>query len=252
MKKIFLALIAGLISAGCSGSFDTANMGPDDRLKHAQQLYNDEDYQEAVGEFQNIILQFPGNAVVDDAQYYLGLTRFKRSEFILSAFEFSKLIKNMPASEFVSDAQYMLAESYYELSPSFNLDQTYTKKAIEEYQAFIDFFPANTRVPEAEQKINELNDKLAQKEFNNAVIYEKMEYYTAALMYYTNVVETYHDTRYAPRALYNKIQILINRERNSEAITEIDKFLQRYPDNTYAGELQKLKLSIENKLSASK
>jgi outer membrane protein assembly factor BamD len=251
MKKLFFIIIT-LVLAGCSGSLDTANLGPEERLKHAIELYNDEDYLEAVGEFQNIVLQYPGNAVVDDAQYYTGLTRYKRGEYILAAFEFSKLIKNMPASELIPDAQYMLAESYYQLSPRYSLDQTYTKKAIEEYQAFVDFFPANSRVTDAEKKINELNSKLAEKEYNNAVIYEKMEYYNAALIYYNNVVEIYHDTQYAPRALYNRIQILIKRDRNSEAVTEIDKFLQRYPDNLSTMELQALKSDIQNKLSAYK
>lgn len=251
MKKLII-LILPLIAAGCSSSIDTINLGPEERLKYAIELYNDEDYQEVVGEFQNIILQFPGNAVVDDAQYYLGMTRYNRGEYILAGFEFSKLIKNMPASEFVSDAQYMLAQSYYELSPNYTLDQTYTKKAIDEFQAYIDFFPANARVAEAEEKIQELNTKLARKEYNNAVIYEKMEYYTAALIYYNNVTENYHDTPYAPSALYNRIQLLVKRDRTQDAVADIEKFLQRYPQSSNAGELQDLKMNLENKLSASR
>ena len=69
------------------------------------------------------------------------MTRFQRGEYILAAFEFSKLMKNMPASEFVPISQFMISECYYELSPNYTLEQKYTKKAIEEYQAFIDFFP---------------------------------------------------------------------------------------------------------------
>jgi outer membrane protein assembly factor BamD len=217
MKKLLLLFIPFII-AGCSSSFDTTNLSPDERLKYAINLYNDEDYLEAITEFQNIVLQFPGNAVVDDAQYYLGMTRFQRSEYILAAFEFSKLIKTMPASEMVPDAQYMLAQSYYELSPVFSLDQSYTRKAIEEFQAFIDFFPANERVAEAEKKINQLNTKLAEKEFSNAVIYERMEYFNAALIYYNNVAEQYHDTHYAPTALYNRIKLLVQRNRTRDAV----------------------------------
>jgi outer membrane protein assembly factor BamD len=251
MKKLFLFLIPFII-AGCSSSFDTTNMSPADRLAYAQKLFNNEDYLEALTEFQNIMLQFPGDAVSDDAQYYLGLTRYERGEYILSAFEFSKLIKTMSASELVPDAQFMLAQSYYRLSPVYSLDQTYTRKAIEEFQAFIDFFPANEKVADAEKKITELNTKLAHKEFNNAEIYEKMEYWTAALLYYKNVSETYHDTRFAPEALYKRIKLLVKREKPKEAVSDIDRFLQRYPGNSYAGELQSLKLSLENKLSASK
>ena len=252
MKKIFALYFLLLIFFGCSASLDTTNLDSQERLDYAIKLFNDEDYELALTELQAIILQFPGNAVVDNAQYYLGMSRFKRGEYILGAFEFSKLIKNMTASEFVPQAQFMLAESYYQLSPNFSLDQKYTKKAIEEYQAFLDFFPANPNVPEAETKINELNNKLARKEYNNAIIYEKLEYYVAAMRYYDTVVEVYHDTQYAPMALYNKITLLSSRDKTRDALDEIAKFLQRYPNDQRAKELEGLKASLENQLSASK
>lgn len=252
MKKLSLFYFLLLIFFGCSSSIDTTNMGSDSRLDYAMKLYSEEDYEPAIAEFQAIILQFPGNAVVDNAQFYLAMCRFQRGEYILSAFEFSKLIKNMSVSEFVPQAQLMLAESYYELSPDFSLDQKYTKKAIEEYQAFLDFFPTNEKVSEAEGKIKELNTKLAEKEFNSAKIYEKLEFYTAAMRYYDNVVEVYHDTPFAPQALYNKINILTGRNKNQDAIEEIGKFLQRYPNDGRASELEGLKTSLENRLSASK
>jgi outer membrane protein assembly factor BamD len=252
MKNLFIIILFSVILWNCSSSVDTVNFSADEKLAYAISLYEEEDYEVAVNEFQAIVLQYPGNPVVDDAQYYLGMTRFQRSEYILAAYEFSKLVKNMPSSEFVSQGQFMLAECYYQLSPHFSLDQKYTKKAIEEFQAFIDFFPSNEKVAEAEKKISELNEKLAHKVFESAKIYEKLEYYTAAIDYYEDVVEIYHDTPYAPLAMYNKIKLLIDRDRNKEALTEISKFIQRYPDNVRVSELQDLKSSLENKLSASK
>lgn len=252
MKKLFGLIVFLLIFWGCSSSIDTTNFSAQERLDYALRLYNEEDYEQAVIEFQAIILQYPGSAIIDDAQFYLAMSRFQRRELILAAFEFSKLIKNTPASEFVPQAQFMLAESYYNLSPHYSLDQKYTKKAIEEYQAFIDFFPGNPNVPEAEKKIREMNTKLAQKDYSSAVIYEKLEYYTAAIKYYDNVVEVYHDTPFAPLALYNKINILKYRNRDSEVLSEIGKFLQRYPNDSRAKELENLKNTLEKKFSASK
>jgi outer membrane protein assembly factor BamD len=252
MKYLFSLIIVSFYFIGCSSTLDTINLGAEERLKYAVGLYNDEDYLEAVNEFQALILQYPGNVIADDAQYYLAMTRYKREEYVMAAFEFSKLIKNMPASEFVPESQYMLAECYYKLSPSYSLDQRYSKKAIEEYQAFIDFFPANAKVQEAEAKIDELNEKLAEKEYNSAYIYVKLEYYTAALIFYNSVIDTYHDTKYAPLAMYDKINLLADRGRNSEALAEIAKYVQRYPDNARIGELERLKNTLENKLSAAR
>ncbi len=251
MKKILFLIIVSIYFFGCSSSVNTVNMTPDERLNYAKSLYNDEDYLDALNEFQSLILQYPGNSIIDDAQYYLAMTRFKRGEYIMGAYEFSKLVKNMPASTYLADAQFMLAECYYELSPNYTLDQKYTKKAIEEFQAFIDFFPTNPKVTEAEKKISEMNDKLALKEYNSAGIYEKMDDYSASLIYYTDVIDTYHDTKYAPLAMYDKIKILLDRKRNDEALSEMSKFLDKYPNDSNADEIRKLKTSIENKLSAS-
>ena len=249
MRKYLIILGLGLLLIwSCSSTKEVSEMTSDERLQYAMDMYNDEDYVEAATEFEALLLQYPGSNIVDDAQYYLAMCKYNREEFILAAYEYSKLIKNMPASEFVANAQYMLAESYYELSPDYRLDQKYTVKAIEEYQAFIDFFPLNEHVAESEQKISELNDKLARKEYQVAFIYERMQYYTASLKYYESVVETYHDTKYAPMALYSKIMLLMDREREDEALTEMKRFIRLYPDDENFQEVNDMKNGLEAKL----
>ncbi len=253
MKYLFFVpVFFMLILAGCSSSVDTTNMTGENRLSYAIKLYNDEDYLEAINELQAILLQYPGSSISDDAQFYLAKSRFARKEYILAAFEFSKLIKNMPASEFVPESQFQLAECYYELSPNYNLDQKYTRKAIQEFQAFIDFFPTNEKVAEAEKKIADLNNKLAEKTFTIAKIYEKMDYLKAAVIYYDDVIETYHDTPYAPMAMYNKINVLVERKQDDEAVAEINKFIEKYPDDRNVEELKNLQVKLEHQLSSSR
>jgi outer membrane protein assembly factor BamD len=248
-KLIILLSSTAVLFWSCSSSVLVSEVNPEEHLKYAKKLYEEEDYQEAVKEFESILLQYAGSSLIDDAQYYIGLTRYQREEYIIAAYEFSKLIKNMPASSFVPDAQFMLAECYYGLSPNYNLDQVYTKKAIEEYQVFIDFFPLNERVNEAEEKINELNEKLARKNFTIAKIYEKMDYYTASMKYYDYVVETYHDTEYAPRALFSKIMLLMEREREDEALANMKKFMLLFPEDEEAEYIREIKESLEGKIS---
>lgn len=252
MQKIFFLVPILLIMWGCSASIDTSNMTSEERLAYSIRMYENEDYDEAITELQALILQYPGSAIIDDAQYYLAMCRFKREEYILAAFEFSKLIKNMAASEYLPESQFMLAECYYMLSPNVNLDQSYSKKAIEEYQAFIDFFPLNEKVLEAENKIKELYSKLAEKEFNAARIYEKMGYYTASLKYYDEVMELYHDTEYAPLALYYKIFLLEERNQNDKALDEAKKFIEKYPDHSNSSSVRSFINGLEKNISVSK
>ncbi|MEW6652647.1 MAG: outer membrane protein assembly factor BamD [Bacteroidota bacterium] len=242
-----LSLLA-LLLVNCGSAVDTSKYNVEEYYNYLMSLYNEEDYESAVPEFQNFLLQYSGSAYNDDAQYYLAMTYFKREQYLLSAYEFSKLIRNIPASPFVSESQYMLAECYYQLAPPYQLEQSYTKKAIEEFQAFIDFFPADKKAETASAKIKELNERLAEKEYQAAVIYEKMEYERAAIKYYSNVAEYYHDTQFAPQALYRKIQLEIKKGMNSEALSDAVVFLSRYPYDVNAKEIQE----IETRLSQNK
>ena len=244
MKKLLALVILSVALWGCSSSVNTTNMNADEHLNYAMKLFNDGDYLESINEYQSILLQFPGSAVVDQAQYYLAESHFKRGEYILAAYEYSRLIKDIPASKLVPQAQFMLAESYYQLSPNFQLDQRYTNKSIEEFQAFIDFFPTDPRVAEAEQKIKELNNKLAEKEFHTAEIYEKMENYEAAIFYYNIITDTYHDSQYASKAQFNKIRTLVQIKENKTALKEIASFLLRYPADGNVAAVKKLQESL--------
>lgn len=240
MKKLFGFVLIISLAFGCSASSDTTMMSADEHLAYAMEMYEDGDYQFSGREFQSIILQFPGNIVNDDAQFYLSMSYYKDEQFLLAAYEFSKLIRDIKGSEFVSKSQFMLAESYYQLSPPYQLEQSYTKKAMSEFQAFIDFFPIDPKIEEAEHKIHELNLKLAEKLYNSAVIYEKMGYFNASLDYYTKVYETYHDTKYAPISLHRKITILLDKERFTRAVKNMKLFLNKYPDSEFTVEIQNL------------
>lgn len=246
MKKIIILFVVIVGFWNCSSTVDTSSYTAQQHLEYAKNLMLEEEYDEAVLQFQSILLQYAGSAVNDDAQYFLALTYYKREQFLLAAYEFSKLIRDIPASEYVQDSQFMLADSYYKLSPDYQLEQSYSKKAVEEFQAFVEFFPLHPKVEEAEKKISELYSKFAEKEFNSARIYEKMEYYTAAINYYTLVKDTYHDSKFAPLAQFNLIKLLVLKDRKDEALRNIAEYIKKYPNDSRIDELQNINRDIEN------
>ena len=56
MKYLFSLVLISLFFAGCSTTLDTINMSAEDRLKYAVSLYDNEEYLDAVNEFQALIL----------------------------------------------------------------------------------------------------------------------------------------------------------------------------------------------------
>ncbi|MBI3364712.1 MAG: outer membrane protein assembly factor BamD [Ignavibacteriae bacterium] len=230
----------------CSSSNVQQNLSADERFESGKKKFDNGDYLEAISEFETIRLQFPGSGVADKAQFYLGDCRFKQEEYLLAAEEYQTLKRNMPASPLVSEAQYKIALCYYSLAPTSPLDQSYTLRAIDEFQTFVEYYSKHERVPDAEEKIKELNTRLAKKLFDSAQLYMKMEYYKAASIYFGSVVEKYHDTPYAEPALLGKVKALVARKKYDEAKPEIEKFLERYPNSSQRTEAENLRQDIND------
>ena len=243
-------MIMGLFVGSCGSSDVTTTLTAEERFQHAKALFDNEDYLEAITEFTVITLQFQSSPYADDAQYYLGECRFMRREYLLAASEYRLLKNNMPASSLVPDAQYKLGLCYYNLSPKVSLDQQYTKKSIEELQAFVEYYPGNEHATDAEEKIQELTVRLALKQYNAAMLYVRLDDYKSAIIYFDDVIEKYHDTEYAPLAYIGKVEALMARRKYAEADAEVDKFLNLYPNSVLRSEMDDLKSRIQKELNA--
>ncbi len=243
--SLFLVGLA-VVAAGCGSSEKaTQSVSVEERFAHAKELYDDKDYLEAINEFTVITLQYQGSAHAADAQFYLGECRFQRGEYLLASFEYGVVKRNYPASPRVPEAQYKLALSYYMLSPKSYLDPQYTRKAIDEFQTFVEYYPTNPLVADADAKIKELTNRLAKKQYDTARLYTTMEYYKAALFYYDDVIDRYHDTEYAPLAYLDKAELLVTRKRYREAREALDAFASRFPQSVLQGRADAIRKQLE-------
>ncbi len=239
----FIALVPG-----CGSTKETGALNVEERFQKAKSLFDEGNYLEAINEFTVITLQFQGSSRAAEAQYYMGECRFKRGEYLLAIVEYEALKRNMPASPLVQDAQYKIGLCYYNLSPKSALDQQYTRKAIDEFQTFVEYYPSHSLAPDAAEKIKELTKRLAKKAYDTAQLYTTMEYYKAAQFYYDDVIEKYHDTEYAPLAYLDKVDLLLSHNRAAEALSNIAKFLDRYPNSVLRSRAETQKTSAEELL----
>ena len=241
---IIFFIIISLQSCSSSEGSDIRTDDPEVAFSIAKRNYNKKDYLEAIDDFSLIKIRFSGTSVIDKAQYYLAMCYFKREEYILAAYEFEYLIKNYPTSEYVIKARYNLAMCYYNLSPDYELDQTYTKYAIIEFQNFLELYPTNKLAPKADAKIMELRNKLAYKDYISGKLYLKIDDNKAAIFYFDHVLDEYFDTKYADDALYGKIQALINRKKFEEAKKEIERFEKKFSNSSLLSKVLSLKRDI--------
>jgi outer membrane protein assembly factor BamD len=213
-------------------------------------LFDNRDYLEAVNEFTILTLQYQGSTVAGDAQFYLAECRYNRGEFLLASYEYQTLKRNMPSSPRVQEAMYKLGLCFFNLSPKSRLDQQYTKRAIDELQAFVEYYPKSEFIADASTKIQDLTGRLAKKEYDTAQLYATMEYYKAATVYYDNVIEKYHDTEFAPLAYLGKTEMLMTRKKFREAKLEVTKFIEKFPNSVLRGRANLLNEQIDAALQS--
>ncbi|MEI7907410.1 MAG: outer membrane protein assembly factor BamD [Bacteroidota bacterium] len=197
-----------------------------------------------IEDFKSITVQYQGSEFGDDAQYYLAECRFIRGEFILASAEYDNLVRLMPGSPFVPIARYKRAEAYYQLSPKPQLDQKYTRYALDNFQTYIEFSPTDTLVKDAERKIEELTLKLSKKMFDGGVLYYKLEYYKAAVSYFDKLIQEYHDSPYVDDGMFWKAKSQAERKDFSGAEQTLNELLMKFPDTEYQQEITELQKKI--------
>ncbi|MCB2204980.1 outer membrane protein assembly factor BamD [bacterium] len=237
IPRILLLALAVVAIAACSSSEVSDTPTAEERFAMGMSEYQDDNWLEAINEFEVIRLQYPGSAVADSARFFTGMCRFNREEYLLASYEFNRLVTGSRTADLADEAYYMYAQCYYEMSPKVQLDQTATERAIDALQSFVEAYPKSPRAPKVEKQVLELVNKLAEKEYDTAILYEKMENKSAALIYFTTVVDRYYNTYFADAAYAGRIRMLIALKKYDDAQASIEEFLERYPDSSYRDDI---------------
>ncbi len=225
--------LLSLLIISCSSKGTPDMMGVEDYYRIASDYFAKEDWIEAQRYFDLIKLQYPASAYSDDAQYYLAEINFKRGEYILSAFNYTLLRKNYPSSSFNKEALFKTGLCYYELSPKYDRDQEYTIKAIQTFAEYQTFYAGDSLSYLANQKIQELRDKLAEREYATAVLYRKLSSPLAASIYYDVVINEYQDTKFYEEAIIGNIEVHIEMKKNIQILYLIELYRRSFPNGKY-------------------
>ena len=209
-----------------------------DQYKLAKQLYDKGKYLKAQIEFENLIYTYPGNTVIDTAQYYLGMCHYNQKDYGLAAGEYKRLLTAYPQSKFADDSQYHIGMCHYNLSPKYSLDQNETFLAIDEFNSLLSSFPTSEYVGEARQRVKELEGKLAQKSFMAGQLYFKMHDYQSALTYFSFVRDNYPATDWAIQAFYYSGEAQMELGQIIEAKQTFESFLVGFSDHKLANKAE--------------
>jgi outer membrane protein assembly factor BamD len=218
----------------------------DQAMGQAMKYYNKGRYVDAIDRFTRMSLDFAGSALMDSISYMEAECQFQMKEYLLAADQFEIVISRYPSSPLIDEARIRVADSYYELSPKFSLDQTFTYQAIGEYQSLLDDYPDSDQREKAENRLDLCRNKLSRKDLHTAELYYKMSLWPSTILYVDEILENWYDQPATmEEALYLKAITQDKMKRTADARATMEEFLATYPDSDRANEIEQLLASQE-------
>ena len=257
---VFAILLIASVSSSCS-KFQKTLKSSDYNLKYeaAVTYYDKEDYYRAVSLFEDIENIYKASEKGQKIHYYMAYCYYNQGNHMLGGYYFKNFALRFPFNEHAEECEYMAAYCSALLSPEVSLDQTYTVKAIDEMQAFINKYPSSSRLEECNRIIKKLRNKLETKSYDAASLYFKIGDYKAATVAFKNSLDDYPDSPYREsiRFLLLKTWYLYaeksiskrQRERYQSCVDEYYALVAEYPETEYLREAKKIFESASEKIT---
>jgi len=243
-----LALAAGVIVlAGCGGGRapEAAGSAPavpaqaegasaaevDSLFKLAEDRVRHGKWADAIKHLERVLLEFsPGDSRIPQARYFLGEAKFAIGSHLEAAREFRRVSDETPNHRLAPEALFRVGDVYADLWRRPELDPSYGKTALATYQELLNRYANTPAASRAQQRIDELEERFAFKEYRAGVFYFKLKAYDSAILYFKDVVATYPRAEIAPEALMKLVEAY-RRLGYQEDVQETCGYLRRFHPN---------------------
>lgn len=246
---IILALAIGISSCG---EYEKLLKSTDYEMKktRAREFYDAQQYTRAAELFAQVIPRFRASAESEELNWLNAQCYYNMKQYDIAGSFFKSLVEQYPFGEFAEQASFLGAYCDYRLAPRAELDQQSAKDAIEGFAVFVNRFPDSPKVPEAQEYLNILQNRLVEKSYLSARLYYNMKQYKAAITALTNSLKEYSESKYREEMMYLRLHSLYlyaeksiparQRERFQETLDDYFSFMEEYPESKYSKEVQRI------------
>ncbi|MBN2460244.1 MAG: outer membrane protein assembly factor BamD [Candidatus Cloacimonetes bacterium] len=230
MKKILFILLVVFILLSCSSNKIDRNLPVAKKMQIANELYDTKKYHKAIPYYTDVVLE-RNSAFTAEAQMKLADCYFLQNKFLDARFEYEEMIRLFKNYEKIADAYFRIGVCYYEQSLNAHYTQEETYKAIDAFQTFLDKFPLSDKRQEAVDYIEKCQYKLLEKKLYNGYAYYKIYDYSAALMYFDEIIELKMTDKIDKMALYYSARIYLRRNDRQNVDLILEKMKNKYPES---------------------
>ena len=142
--------------------------------------------------FRTIVENYPQSRFRPEAKLGLADTYLGENSvesLILGANEYREFLTFFPTHEKAYYAQYQLARTHHQQMLAPQRDQTQTKEAILEYEAFIERFPDSPLTADGRKGLQECRDRLSDADYDVGFFYYRARWYPGAMSRFRAVLK---------------------------------------------------------------
>jgi outer membrane assembly lipoprotein YfiO len=246
----FLTLM--MLSVGCASrakrGVDTTRPSDQISIEDLRLQFEEGQYLTVVNDARTFMSRFPGSGYLDEAMYLLARAEYEDGNFIEAEGRFRKVLRDFPNGSYAEESAYYLALALLSQARKPELDQAETEGAQAQFRMFLQRFPNSEHVPQAQEHLEHISNKFAEKSFKNAETYRKLKDWDAAEFYYQKIWSSWPMSEWAPRALVQLSQINLKRRLYRPAVAWARIVLDEFPDTPDSRDAQRLLDQAEKEL----
>jgi outer membrane protein assembly factor BamD len=184
-----------------------------------------------------VIDSFPKSFYAQRAKLAIADSYFKKGDegsMIIAASEYREFIGLFPLSPSASYAQYQIGRTYYKKALKPGRDQTKTEQALNEFKKVITNYPLSDEAKQAEEKIKDCEERLAEHVLGIGELYYKKRAYKASTARLLEILTKYPNYSNMDKVYFVLGESYYKWNKNEESIPYFRKLITDFPQSKYA------------------
>lgn len=235
MRRLFLCVVCGFSVAACA-SAPPPPQTPEEFLRLGDQELGQKRETRARKYFEQLLEQYPDSDLKAQAQFKIAETLYREENYLEAQFEYQKFLELYPLHALASRAQFQLGMCSVQRVQTFDRTQVQTKEALAAFRQFRTRYPQDALMPQAEERIQFLRQRLAEHELAIARFYYRKQAYHAAIGRFLNIIQVYPETPAIDEALYLLAESYRAEENYRKAQGVLQTLVERFPASPYGAQ----------------
>lgn len=191
--------------------------------------------------FKQLVETYTQSVFRPDAKLGIGDTYLGEGSaeaLVLAINEFREFLSFYPTNRRADYAQYKLGIAHYRQMRNPQRDQTETREAIKELQAFVDRYPNSELIGDGRAKLREAKDRLEDSDYLVGYFYFRIRWYQGAVERFKPLMS---DDAYSNRdaLYYYYAESLVKLNREAEALPLLERLVNEFEKSEYLPQAQK-------------